>query len=170
MKKRWLFIFAILIPVVSMAGEDIQTDIVPRTVNFFIFVAIVYYLLADKIKDFFSGRTKSIQNQLDEVQLKLEESNKKIEAAKAELENAKIIAANLVKDAVADTISIQNKLELSFDNEINILTKSFNDKIDLETKKAKKDVTKEVLTQLFSDENISISRDNLQNIILKKVA
>jgi F-type H+-transporting ATPase subunit b len=170
MKKRWLFIFALLMPAILLAGEDGQTDIVPRTVNFFIFAAIIYYLLADKIKTFFNDRTQSIQNQLDEVQMKLEESKQKIEAARVDLENAKNIASELVKNALADVNSIKNKSEIAYQNEMNGLMKNFNDKVALETRKAKKIVANEILSELFSDDNISITRDNLQNIILKKVA
>ena len=34
-------------------GSHGQTDIIPRAVNFLIFAALVYYLLADKVKAFF---------------------------------------------------------------------------------------------------------------------
>lgn len=33
-------------------GSHGQTDIIPRAVNFLIFAALVYYLLADKVKAF----------------------------------------------------------------------------------------------------------------------
>ncbi len=170
MKKKWLFIFAIFLPVVLLAGEDTQTDIVPRTVNFLIFVAIIYYLLADKLKTFFDERSKSIQAQLDEVQKKLEESKRRIELAKVEFENSKNIANELVKDSISDVDSIKNKIAKSYENEIANLLKSYNDKIELEARKVKREITAEILEELFSDENIAITKDNLQHIILKKVA
>ncbi len=170
MKKKWLFVIAIFLPVILFAGEDVQTDIVPRTVNFLIFIAIIYYLLADKLKTYFDERSQSIQAQLDEVQRKLEESKRKMELARAEFENAKNIANELVKDSMVDVISIKNKVAKSYENEMTNLLKSYNDKIELETRKAKKEVVTEVLDELLNDTNITITKDNLQNIISKKVA
>jgi F-type H+-transporting ATPase subunit b len=170
MKKKWLFMIAIFLPVILFAGEDVQTDIVPRTVNFLIFIAIIYYLLADKLKNYFDDRSQSIQVQLDEVQKKLEESKRKIELARTEFEHAKEIANELVKDSIADVNSIKNKIAIGYENEIANLLKSYNDKVELETRRAKKEIAAEVLEELLNDNNITITKDNLQNIILKKVA
>jgi F-type H+-transporting ATPase subunit b len=169
MKKKLLFIFA-MFPVILFANEHVQTDIIPRTVNFLIFVGIVYYLLSDKLRFYFSDRTKSIQHRLDEVQIKLEESKKRVEDAKAELENAKKLANNLVKEAIADVPSIKTKVAKSYENELAHLSKAFNDKTDLEAKKMKKEVVSEVLNELLNDDNIAITNETLTNIILKKVA
>lgn len=170
MKKKLLFLVTLFLPLILCANEDVQTDIVPRTVNFLIFIAIIYYLLADKLKAYFSDRSQSIQGQLDEVQKKLEESKRKMEVAKAELENAKHIASELVKDSMADVNLIKNKVAKSYENEMANLLKSYNDKVELETRKAKKAVVSEVLDELLNNENITLTQDNLQNIILKKVA
>lgn len=161
---------AIFLPAILFAGENVQTDIVPRTVNFLIFIAIIYYLLADKLKIYFDERSQSIQSQLDEVQKKLEESKRKMELARAEFEQAKEIANEFVKDSIADVNSIKNKIAKSYENDMANLLKSYNDKIELETRKAKKEVAEEVLEELLNDNNITITKDNLQNIILKKVA
>lgn len=71
---------------------------------------------------------------------------------------------------MVDVISIKNKVAKSYENEMTNLLKSYNDKIELETRKAKKEVVTEVLDELLNDTNITITKDNLQNIISKKVA
>lgn len=169
--KKMLFLFFVIFPVFIFAADDISnTDIVPRTVNFLIFAAIIYYLLADKINNFLSERTISIQAELDEVQQTLEESKKKVDEAKAELENAKQIASNLVREAQADVENIKAKVATSYENDIAYLSKSFDDKMELEIKTAKKEVVNEVLEELMNKENVAISQENLTSIILKKVA
>ena len=169
--KKMLFIILALSPLALLANDhDVQTDIIQRTVNFVIFVAIIYYLLADKLKTFFSDRTKSIQSELDKVQLTLEESKKKVQDAKDELENSKKIATELVNDANADINSIKSKISDAFDSEISNASSGFDDKLVLETKKMKKQIVSEVLEELLSADNISIKQDDLVNIILKKVA
>jgi len=170
MKKKWLFVIAVFLPVILFASEGTETDIVPRTVNFLIFIAIIYYLLADKLQAYFDSRTQSIESQLDEVQKKLEESRKKIESAKAEFEHAKDIADELIQDSILDINSIKNKVAQSYESEMTTLLKNYNDKIELETRKARKDIVTEILDELLNDNNITITKDNLQSIILKKVA
>jgi len=168
--KKILFIMFVLTPLALFASDYAQTDIIPRTVNFIIFVAIVYYILADKVKDFFKGRTSGIQARLDEVQNTLDESKKKVKDAQSQLKDAKKIAQELVSEAKADVESIKAKISQTFDQEINYLLKSFDDKLELETKKAKNQIVNEVLNELLNNDNFSISQDELVNIILKKVA
>jgi F-type H+-transporting ATPase subunit b len=71
------------------ASEDTQTDIVPRVVNFLIFASIIYYLLADKIKEFFKNRKDEISAKLESVQVKVKESKKRREDSAIKVEEAK---------------------------------------------------------------------------------
>jgi F-type H+-transporting ATPase subunit b len=171
MKNITLVLLFCLVPISLFANEhDIQTDILERSVNFLIFVAILYYLLANKAKEFFGQRTTSIQNELDNVQKILKESKLKEDDAKKELENAKKIAKEIVDSANCEIDSINSRIEQNIENEISHLIKSFEDKIEVETKKAKKEIVKEILDELLKSDNIKISQNELSNIVLKKVA
>lgn len=170
MKKKLLVFVVLFLPIVIFASDDLQTDIVPRTANFLIFVGIIYYLLADKIKFFFEDRSKSIKNKLDEVQIKLEESKKKIEFARDNFEQCKLLAGNLINDSLSEVPIIKSKIETIYENEIAILTNNLTNKMESEVKKAKQQITNEFLNELFEDNSLNITKDNLQNIILKKVA
>jgi F-type H+-transporting ATPase subunit b len=171
--KRLLVMLGVIAPLTLLGSDahaNVETDILERTVNFLIFIAILYYLLADKLKAFFSQRTNSIQSELDKVQEMLKASEKRVEDAKLEVENAKKVASELVTSAQNDVDAIKKKIEDAVEHEIAFLNKSLDDKMELEIKKVKKDVVEEVLTQLLSNENIAISQNDLANIILKKVA
>ncbi|MEA3289606.1 MAG: F0F1 ATP synthase subunit B [Campylobacterota bacterium] len=171
--KKILFTLFVATPLALFASDahaSVETDILERTVNFFIFAAIIYYLLADKIKAFFSDRTSSIQAELDKVQDMLKSSEQKVAEAKQGIEDAKKVADELVASANSDIDSIKQKIEAAVDQEIAYLSKSFDEKIELESRKVKKEVVENVLDQLLSDENIALSQDELANIILKKVA
>lgn len=90
MIKYFFVLITLLLPaVVFAAGAGEETDTVQRIVNFIIFAAIIYYLLANRLKAYFAGRTASIQAELDKVQETLKASEAKVEDAKAQLENAK---------------------------------------------------------------------------------
>jgi F-type H+-transporting ATPase subunit b len=170
--KKLLFILLFCVVPLSLFANDshVESDILQRTVNFIIFIGILYYLLADKAKAFFTGRTASIQAELDKVQEVLKESETKIEDAKIEFENAKKIANEIVEAANADISSIKTSIEQSVEQEIAYLSKGFDEKIEIETRKVKKEVVSEILDELLNSDNISISQDELANIVLKKVA
>lgn len=169
--KKILFTLSVIIPMSLFASDaGVETDIIERTVNFFIFVAIMYYLLSDKLKTFFGERTESIQSELDKVQEILKESDKKLVDAKQEVENAKKVADELISTATSEVEAIKTKIDVATEQEIASLSKSFDNKTELEVRKVKKEVVENVLNQLLSDDNIALSQKDLANIITKKVA
>jgi F-type H+-transporting ATPase subunit b len=169
--KKILFALSAIIPMSLLANETgVESDILERTVNFFIFAAILYYLLSDKLKAFFIGRTESIQSELDKVQEILKESDKKIVDAKQEVEDAKKVANELVSIATSEVEAIKTKIKVAAEQEIAFLEKSFDDKAELEVRKVRKVVVENVLNQLLSNENIALSQKDIADIILKKVA
>jgi F-type H+-transporting ATPase subunit b len=167
-KKVFLVLF-IFTPFVLFANEG-GTDIVPRTVNFIIFAAIVYYLVADKLKSFLADRSNSIQGELDKVQDALKASQKKVEDAKAELENAKKLASEIIQTVHNEVDSIKTKVLKDVENEIAHLEKSFDDKTDIELKRAKTQVVQELLDELLDGDNLELSQAELAQIVMKKVA
>jgi len=173
MIKKLITFLLVTTPLALFAADahgETNYDIVERTVNFFIFAAIIYYLIADKLKTFFKERTEGIQTELNKVQEMVKESEKKVADAKKEVEDAQRIANELVTDAKKDIDTIKGKIEASVEQEIAYLSRSFDDKTALQTKKLKREVVEDVLEELLSSDNISISQEELTNIVLKKVA
>lgn len=170
--KKLLLLGLTLTPLALFASEGAETDydIIQRTVNFVIFAGILWYLLADKIKAYFAGRSLDIQAELDKVQDTLKASAQKVEDAQAQLEEAKKLAAEIKEGAKADIDSVKAKVAESVESEIAHLTKNFDDKIKVETRKAKKEVVEQVLEELLKSDNIALSEEELANIVLKKVA
>ena len=160
----------IAVPALLFGSEHgSEVDIVPRTVNFIIFVTILYYLLNDKLREFFSNRKNEIQNKLKMVEEKLAESNKKVENAKAELEKAKELASDLVENTKNELDNIKQRVINKYEEEIKIIEKSFEERVELEAKKMKKEVVEEVLDEILKD-GLSLNQKDLTNIVLKKVA
>jgi F-type H+-transporting ATPase subunit b len=171
MRKNLLALLFVSTPLALFAGSgETNYDIVERTINFLIFAAIIYYLLADRLKTFFKERTQEIQAELDKVQQMVKESEKKVADAKLEVENAKKVAEDLVASANNDVESIKAKIEAAIEQEIAYVTRSFDEKTELETKKIKREVVQNVLEELLSSDNIELSQDELASIVLKKVA
>ncbi|WP_428025717.1 F0F1 ATP synthase subunit B [Arcobacter sp.] len=171
MKKLLLLTLLALAPVALFANsEGAETDIIQRTVNFVIFAGILWYLLADKIKAFFANRTLEIQSELDKVQDTLKASQAKVDEAAAKLENAKKLAAETVELAKSEVAALKQKVANAVDNEIAQLNRNFDDRIEVETRKVQRQIVEEILEELLKSDNISLSQDELANIVLKKVA
>lgn len=168
--KRLLLILLALSPLALLASEGGETDILQRTVNFVIFIAILYYLLADKAKAYFADRTAGIQAQLDKVQDTLKASQQKVEDAERTLEESRVLASTIIEEANESIASIKDQVAASVKSDITHLRKSFEDKVENETRKVKNQVVEEVLNELLKSDNIELSQDDLANIVLKKVA
>ena len=169
--KRILLLGLALAPVALFASQGaVETDIVQRTVNFIIFAAILWYLIADKIKAFFANRTLSIQAELDKVQETLKASQDKVTDAQKKLEEARKLAAEIIEGAKADIDSVKQKVTTAVDADITNLNKNLEEMIKIETSKAKKQVVAEVLEELLSSENIKLTQQELVDVVLKKVA
>lgn len=164
------YITLILIPIFAFAssGEG-ETDIFWRTINFAIFAAIAYYLLADKIKTFFVNRKNGIAKRLSDIQNKLKESALKKEQAIAKVEESKIAAKSFLVTSEKETKLMLDKLNNDLNNELETLEKSQKDQMEIEKRKVTRAVINEVLGELF-DKNISIDKDKFVDIVTKKVS
>jgi len=166
----------LLLPVFVLASGSAEgaehegSDIFWRLVNFLIFFGILYYLLADKIKAFFKDREAGIAGRLSEVEEKLKAAKLEKEAAAQKAKEAEGTAAHLVDASKKEAELMVAKIEEGLVNDKSLLEKSFEDRVEIETKKMKKDVVDEVLEEMFASQSASLSNDDLLNIIKKKVA
>ena len=146
------------------------TDIVPRTVNFLIFAAILYYLAAEPIKRFFKERIQSIQTQLEEVERKLKVAKEEKEEAQRELENAKKMANEIIGTAKKELEIFTKEIKEQAQQEIEILEKSYVENMELERRKRLRAITKEVLEELFEEKALELDKEKFINLVVKKVA
>jgi len=111
MKFGVLFVLTALTGLFANSGGGTgETDIFYRTINFLIFAAILYYLIADKIKAIFTDRSKGIAKDLDQIQERLKESKKTKEAAKAKVEEAKANKKEMLKAFESEKALINKKI------------------------------------------------------------
>jgi len=170
LKKLLLLILALIPMVLFASSEDVQTDIFQRTINFVIFCGILWYLLAHKIRAFFANRIACIQAQLDKVEDTLKASQDKVDEATKKLEEARGLATEIVESAKIRTKSVKQKVTEAVDVEIINLNKNFDEKVKIEIAKTKRQVISEILEELLSSNNISLTQDELVDIVFKKAA
>ncbi len=164
MKK--IALFSMLSVVFVFASEAANhTDIIPRTINFIIFVAILYYLLADKVKRFFKERKENIAKRFQEIEEKLNEVKTKKESLKAELEQTKILAEEIRENAKKEAELIEKQILSKVEEEIKALQRYFEEFKENEIKKNKQEAIKEYLEEILKD--VHISSEDAAKLILK---
>ena len=165
--KKFLALSVLLFSGVVFASEAANhtTDIVPRTINFLIFVAILWYLIGDKVKRFFQERKESIAKRFQEIEEKLKESKARKEALKAQVSEAKHMAQEIIETAKKEAELIENKIKAQLEEEIQILQKHFEEFKINEIKKTKQEAIREYLNEIFDE--VHISSEDAAKIILK---
>ena len=146
-------------------ASEHEYDIVPRVINFLIFAGILYYLVADKVKNFFENRKQEIAKRFQEVESKLQESKTQKRELEQKLEMAKAEAKKIVETAKVEAEHIANKIKTDVEEEIKIMQKVFEETKTLEIKKAKKEAVEEFMKSILKD--VKISSDDAAKIILK---
>ena len=167
MLKKVLLV--LLLPVMIFAAEG-HTDIIPRTINFLIFAAILYRFIAEPIRNFFKGRSEEIVKTLKSIQEKVEESKRAKEEAQKHLEESKILAKNIIEDAKKEAEIIVAKIKEDLQNELELLEKYNEERKEIEKRKMVKSIVSETVEKLFSEGLQSFDNKELVNIVMKKVA
>lgn len=169
--RNGLYLLGLLFaPCVLLASGGGDYDIIERTINFVIFVALVYYFAANAIKDVFKARRDGIANSLAKIQEKLQDSKKAKQKALNQVEEAKKNAKDIVEAAHKESAIIVQKIEESTKNELENLVRQYNEHIAFEQKKAEKLVVDEILSEFLNKDSIALSKDVLIQSLLKKAA
>ena len=172
MNQKIYFLIALILPVFASASEvSIEnSDFVMRSVNFVIFVALLWWLVAKWIKGALKSRADNIATQLNAVQDKLAQSRAKKEVALKELEKSKILAKDIVEGAKKEANILSEGIALQCKNDSEMLRKSHAERLNFEQKRIKKAVIAEVLDELLSDKNIALDKKAFVEILTKRVA
>jgi len=180
MKTKHIFlVITVFLPIVLLANGDSghyetltgrETDFFPRIFNFAIFAGILYYLLANPIKNFFVGRKEGIANQLKEIEAKLQASKDEKKEAEARVEESKIKAEDIIKTANKEAEMLSSKIAEQSNNELILLEKQHQEKMILEERRVARDTIDEVLDENISNDDIHIDSKKVIDLISKKVA
>ncbi|RDU58392.1 F0F1 ATP synthase subunit B [Helicobacter sp. MIT 99-5507] len=168
MKLLYLF----LLPISLMASEVniAESDIIERTINFVIFVVILWYFAANKIKMALQNRQNNIANQLDAVQDRLSQSQMKKEEALKALEKSKQNAKEIIENAKKEAEIIVNHINEQCKNDIETMNKNHKERINFEQKRMKNAVIDDIINELLSNNNITLNKKDYIDILLKRIA
>lgn len=171
------FAIFVLLPTVILASSGAHSDVSMgssdffyRVFNFAIFAGLMYYLLANPIKNFFVNRKNSIESQLVEIEKRLEDTKRAKEEALVKVEESKAKAKEIIETAHKEAELISKKIADMNVYELNLLDKNHNERCESETRKMSREVIDEVLSSSISADDITLSTDKVVDIVNKKVA
>lgn len=147
-----------------------ETDFWPRVINFTIFAALLYYLLANPIKNFFKGRSEGIAMQLNEIEKKLQAAKDEKKEAQNRLDESKKRAEEILADAKAEAILLAEKIATANQNDLALLDKQLEEKMSLEERKSAREAIDEILSDNITRDDIMLDEAKVVEIISKKVA
>ena len=180
--KKIVLLSLLMVPAILLAsGGDAEssryfaqtgreTDFLPRVVNFIIFASLLYYLLANPIKNFFKGRSEGIAGQLNEIEKKLQAAKDEKKEAQNRLDESEKRAEEILTDAKAEAILLADKIATANQNDLAILDKQLEEKMSLEERKSAREAIDEILSDNITADDIMLDEAKVVEIISKKVA
>ena len=164
-------LFLLILPAFALAAGDTHNyDIVARTINFLLFAAILYYFIANPIKNAYKGRIEGIDKSLSQARKKIEEARAKEEAAKAKVAMAKEDALKLIETGHIEARQLSAKIERDTQASIILMNESYKEQKELTRRASVRKTVSEVLEEAFKDSSIKISEQGLVDLIKKKVS
>lgn len=153
----------------SEAGHG-DTDIIQRTVNFLLFAGLIWYLVAEPVKNYFASRSSEIADELNKVQEKLKESVELKKEALAKISEAEKFAEELAIASKKENKILNDNIMAQCDTDLEVLAKQHETKKDFETRNMVIEVVDEVISETLNQSSEVFDRQAMANVILKKVA
>ena len=147
-----------------------ESDFWPRVFNFVIFASLLYYLIANPIKNFFIGRKEGIAAQLQQIEEKLQASKDAKKEAHARLDESEKKAEQIIADAKKEATYLAQKIAEANENELAIMSKQLEEKMTLEERKSAREAIDEILSENITNDDIMLDETKVVDIISKKVA
>ncbi|MFA6190846.1 MAG: F0F1 ATP synthase subunit B [Sulfurimonas sp.] len=169
-----ILVFMLMISTYALASggsaEGAGTDIVQRTVNFVLFAGLVWYLVAEPVKNYFVSRSQAIADELKKVQDKLNETIALKKEALSRISDAEKYADGLALSLKKENKIINDSIMIQCDSELETLSKQHSVMKEFEQRKMVRNVVKDVLNQVLAQSSDDFDIEAMANVILKKVA
>ncbi len=169
-----ILVFMLMISTYAFASggsaEGAGTDIVQRTVNFVLFAGLVWYLVAEPVKNYFVSRSQAIADELKKVQDKLNETLALKKEALSKISDAEKYVDGLAISLKKENKIINDSIMTQCEGELETLSKQHTVMKEFEQRKMVRNVVKDVLNQVLAQSSDDFDIEAMANVILKKVA
>ena len=167
-----IIVLMLMISTIALASgtESAGTDIAQRAVNFLLFAGLIWYLIAEPVKNFFASRSQAIADEMKKVQDKLKETGALKKEALAKITDAEKFAEELALNSKKENKIINDSIIAQCDVDLEILSKQQVVLMEFEQRKMVSNVVEEVLEVVLDQSSDSFDKEAMANVILKKVA
>lgn len=167
-----IIVLMLMISTIALASDAGQgnTDIVQRTVNFLLFAGLIWYLVAEPVKNFFASRSQAIADEMKKVQDRLKETADLKKEALARVSEAEKFAEELVLSSKKENKILNDAIIAQCETDLETLVKQQAVLMDFEQRKMVRKVVEETLEEVLSQSADSFDKEAMANVILKKVA
>ena len=167
-----ILVLMLSISTIALASnaEHAGTDIVQRTVNFLLFAGLIWYLIAEPVKNYFASRSQSIADDLKRVQDKLNETIALKKDALAKISDAEKFAEELAVSSKKENKIINDNMMVQCDAELETLTKQQSSATEFAQRKMVRTVVEDIIDEVLTQSSDSFDKEAMANVILKKVA
>jgi F-type H+-transporting ATPase subunit b len=181
-KKTILALGALAVPALLLAaghGEGAShyeaitgrsSDFVPRIFNFLIFAGLLYYLIAEPVREFFKGRREKIAAQLREIESRLQEAKEARKAAEQALAESEKKAKEILEDAEKETTLLSERYRELGARELEAMERQYQERIEMEERKMQRETIVALLDENIKAEDIPLSGSQVIETLAKKVA
>jgi len=145
-------------------------DFVPRLFNFVIFAGLLYYLIADPIRNFFVSRREGIAEQLREIENRLQKAKEDRKAAEQAVTDSEKKAEEILRDAEKEVSVLAERYKEMGEREIQIMQQQHEERMVLEERKMQRDTIVEILNENIKSDDIPLDGHKIIDILSKKVA
>jgi len=182
MKKKTLLTIAVMaLPALLLASghgegghyEAItgrSSDFVPRIFNFLIFAGLLYYLIAEPVRNFFKGRQEQIAGQLKEIEERLQEAREARKNAELALAESEKKAQEILRDAEKEVELLTERYRELGVREMEALERQYHERIEMEERKMQRETIVQLLDENISGDDIPMGGRQVIDILSKKVA
>jgi len=167
-----IIVILLMISTYALASgtEHGESDIVQRTVNFVIFVGLIWYLVAEPVKNFFTSRSQAIADDLKRVQDKLNESITLKKEALAKISEAEKFAEELVTTSKKENKIINDNMMVQCDVDLDVVAKQHASVMEFEQRNMVRNVVEDIIKETLNRASQSFDKEAMANVLLKKVA
>lgn len=147
-----------------------ENDFWQRVVNFTIFASVLYYLIANPIKNFFIGRKEGISAQLQEIEEKLQAAKDAKKDAQTRVEESERKADQIIADAKNEAVILAQKIAELNEEDLLLMAKHLEDRMSQDKRTSAREAIDEILSDNITNDDIMIDASKVIDIISKKVA
>ena len=181
-KKTILTLAALSVPALLLAsghGEGAShyeaitgrsSDFLPRIFNFAIFAGLLYYLIAEPVRNFFASRREKIAGQLKEIEQRLQEAKEARKSAEQALAESEKKAKEILEDARKEAALLEERYREQGLRELEALERQYEERMELEERKMQRETITQLLDENIKTEDIPLSGAQIVDALAKKVA